>query len=603
MKKKKYDKKSYEVSREKLFSNTFFVLKYLFKTNKMLYVARFLNMAIQTAMTFIPIIFTRNILNAITEHSDMKEAFFWVIVMAITSFLANILSNVFGTFDQKQIAKTRYLANLALGKSVSKIRYEDLEHPDTKSFVGLAQEDSMIYILVLVCNFISSVIKLLGLSAIVLSFEPLIIILIAAVVTVKMIIDKKKHRRLEFYRSVWAPVNRKTNYILDLMREPKYAKEVRVNDLTDWLCKKHKKHFDEEEYPLYKSREMYDVKLNAFTFVTGIAQECIVYIILAFRVVFSGMSIGNFSMYMTGINSFSDSVSGAFWNYFRLIIMSRFAREFRYCIELEKNIKKENEICREGYEEWKEVTVEFRNVSFKYPGTDILVINNLSIIINPGETLSIVGLNGAGKTTFVKLLCRLYEPTEGTIFINKVPVNKIPLDKYYELLGVVFQDFKLFSFSARENITLNTKWDTEKLKDSIERSGLTNKIRTLENGIETSVSKDFDDYGVEFSGGEGQKLAIARTLYKDTPIIILDEPTSALDPIAEYEIYNRFHQLTEGKSTIYISHRLSSTRFTDRIAVFSDGTIIECGNHTELMQIDNGIYKNMFEMQAQYYVE
>ncbi len=314
-------------------------------------------------------------------------------------------------------------------------------------------------------------------------------------------------------------------------------------------------------------------------------------------------TIGNFSMYMTSINSFSESVSAAFWNYFRLIIMSRFAREFRYCIELENNIKKETDMHCENYESWQELTVEFRNVSFKYPGTDNLILKNLSITISPGETLSIVGINGAGKTTFVKLLCRLYEPTEGEIFVNGVPINKIPLEKYYELLGVVFQDFKLFSFSARENITLSTDWNDEKLEDSIKRSGLTEKIASLDKGIETSVSKDFDDFGIEFSGGEGQKLAIARALYKNTPLIILDEPTSALDPIAEYEIYNRFHQLTRGKSTIYISHRLSSTRFTDRIAVFSDGSLTECGNHEELMNIENGIYKNMFEMQARYYVK
>jgi len=601
MKKKKYDKKSYEVSRDKLFSNTFFVLKYLYKTNKTLYLARFLIMAVQTATPFIPIVFTRNILNAITERGDMKEAMLWVLTLALSVFAAGILSNLFGTFDQKQIAKTRYLANLELGRSVSKIRYEDLEHPDTKSFVGLAQEDSMIYILVLVCNFFSSVIKLIGLSAIVLSFEPLIIILIAAVVTVKMIIDKKKHQRLEFYRSVWAPVNRKTNYILDIMREPRFAKEVRINDLTEWLCKKHEEHFENEVYPLYKSRETEDVKLNVFTLVTGIAQECIVYLILAYRVIFNGMSIGNFSMYMTSINSFSESVSGAFWNYFRLIIMSRFAREFRYCIELEKNIKKETDTCKENYGEWKKITVEFINVSFRYPGTEKLILDGLSLKICPDEALSIVGINGAGKTTFVKLLCRLYEPTSGEILINGLPVNKIPLDKYYELLGVVFQDFKLFSFTARENVTLSTETDEDKLKTAVEKSGLSGKISSLEKGLETSVSKDFDDFGVEFSGGEGQKLAIARTLYKDAPLIILDEPTSALDPIAEYEIYSRFHKLTEGKSTVYISHRLSSTRFTDKIAVFSEGKLAEYGNHKELMRNENGIYKKMFEMQAKYY--
>ena len=185
--------------------------------------------------------------------------------------------------------------------------------------------------------------------------------------------------------------------------------------------------------------------------------------------------------------------------------------------------------------------------------------------------------------------------------MNGVPIQKIPLEQYYDLIGVVFQDFKLFSFTVRENVALDMESNDKDLLICLEKSGLTHKINTLPQKLDTLISKEFDDYGVEFSGGEGQKLAIARTLYKNAPLIILDEPTSAIDPIAEYEIYSRFHQLTEGKSTIYISHRLSSTRFTDKIAVFSEGELVEYGNHETLVQIDNGVYKRMFELQAQFY--
>ena len=215
--------------------------------------------------------------------------------------------------------------------------------------------------------------------------------------------------------------------------------------------------------------------------------------------------------------------------------------------------------------------------------------------------MSVVGVNGAGKSTFVKLLCRFYDPTAGEILFNGIPVGKIPYAQYIDLIGVVFQDFKLFSFSVRENIALSEEADRDRLRSCIEQSGLLEKIEGLPKGEDTMVDKQFDPEGIEFSGGEGQKLAIARAIYKNAPVVILDEPTSALDPIAEYDIYRRFSMLSKGKCTVYISHRLSSTKFTDKIAVFSDGFLKEYGNHQELMAVDNGIYKKMFTMQAQYY--
>ena len=232
-----------------------------------------------------------------------------------------------------------------------------------------------------------------------------------------------------------------------------------------------------------------------------------------------------------------------------------------------------------------------------------MILEHVNITVRQGETLSIVGVNGAGKTTFVRLLCRFYEPTAGEIFVNGIPAKDIALEDYYKLIGVVFQDFSLFSFTVAENIAMDTEPDTEKLDDAIVKCGLTERIKTLPRGVDTYIYKEFDPNGIELSGGEGQKVAIARAVYRDAPIIIFDEPTSALDPIAEYNIYRNFHELANGKTAIYISHRLSSTRFTDKIAVFANGTVSEYGTHDELMQTDDGIYRKMFSMQAKYYKE
>ena len=245
---------------------------------------------------------------------------------------------------------------------------------------------------------------------------------------------------------------------------------------------------------------------------------------------------------------------------------------------------------------------EFENVSFIYPNTEKIVLDNISIKIRKGEKLSIVGLNGAGKTTFIKLLCRLYTPTKGVIKYYGVDISTIKKEEYYKLLAVVFQDFKIFSFSFLDNIVLSQSLDTDRLNRSIENAGLKSKFEALPDGLNTNIYKDFDENGIEFSGGEGQKLVIARAYYKDADLVILDEPTAALDALAENEIYQNFNEITLNKTSIFISHRLASTRFCDNIAVFQNGNIVEYGDHETLLK-QNGLYSEMFKKQAQYYNE
>lgn len=246
-------------------------------------------------------------------------------------------------------------------------------------------------------------------------------------------------------------------------------------------------------------------------------------------------------------------------------------------------------------------TIEFKNVSFKYPGSEKFSLKDINITIKSGTKLSIVGENGAGKTTFVKLLMRLYDPTEGEILFNGVNIKDIDYELYMALFSTVFQDYKLFALSLKENVALSLPINEMKVQQVLERVGLGEKLHKLPKGINTAVYKNFDETGFEPSGGEGQKIALARALYKDAPIVVLDEPTAALDPRAEYEIYQNFNYLVEGKTAVYISHRLSSTKFCDAIIVLNNGEIAEYGSHNELINKKNGLYKELFHMQAQYY--
>lgn len=245
--------------------------------------------------------------------------------------------------------------------------------------------------------------------------------------------------------------------------------------------------------------------------------------------------------------------------------------------------------------------VEFRNVSFKYPGSENYALRNVNMKFEIGKRLAVVGMNGSGKTTFIKLLCRLYDPTEGEILLNGIDIRKYNYAEYMNIFSVVFQDFKLFSLTLGENVASGSNIDREKVIDCLNKAGFGGRLAEMPNGIDTYLYTDYEKDGVNVSGGEAQKIAIARALYKDSPFIILDEPTAALDPIAEAEIYGKFDEIAGDKTAIYISHRLSSCKFCDEIAVFHEGAVIQQGTHASLVADESGKYYELWHAQAQYY--
>ena len=246
--------------------------------------------------------------------------------------------------------------------------------------------------------------------------------------------------------------------------------------------------------------------------------------------------------------------------------------------------------------------IEFRDVSFKYPGTDTWALRRVSMKFEVGERLAVVGENGSGKTTFIKLLCRLYDPTEGEILLNGIDIRKYRYDNYLALFSVVFQDFKLLSQPLGANVAAAEGYDRVRAADCLEQAGFGPRLAELPKGLDTCLYREFEDSGVEISGGEAQKIALARVLYQDAPFIVLDEPTAALDPEAEAEVYTKFNDIVEDKTAIYISHRLSSCRFCDEIAVFDHGQVVQQGTHDALVETE-GKYKALWEAQAQYYQE
>lgn len=245
--------------------------------------------------------------------------------------------------------------------------------------------------------------------------------------------------------------------------------------------------------------------------------------------------------------------------------------------------------------------VEFRNVSFKYPGSETWALKNVSMKFQIGKRLAIVGENGSGKTTFIKLLCRLYDPQEGEILLNGIDIRKYRYDDYMGVFSIVFQDFQLISQSLGSNVAGSVDYDPQRVKNALTDAGFGPRLESLPKGLDTQLYKDYGEDGIEVSGGEAQKIAIARALYKDAPFIILDEPTAALDPMAEAEIYDKFNEISGDKTAIYISHRLSSCKFCDEILVFDRGSILQQGTHEALLEQASGKYAQLWNAQAQYY--
>ena len=484
---------------------------------------------------------------------------------------------------------------------MSELPFSDIENPRIRDFISLARDTTLFSrVINATTSILGSLVAVFTYSTILMYIQPWLILVIAINICVQLIIGSFKLRDNEKWRTAQEPIFRRLWYYEGLLCDPRYGKELRVNRLQAWISEKANSVYKDKCAPIVKTNAKNINLLDLIAQIIKIAETVFVYFFLAFKVVFNGMLIGDFTFYLSNTTNFSNALTGLINNIIELNECGTFIREFRFFDSLHK--KQLSVYDDAGKHKSDNYTIEFRNVSFRYPDTEQNVLNGISFKINNGEKLSLVGVNGSGKTTLVKLLCRFYEPTEGSIYIGGVNIRKYNPREYNKLLGVVFQDFKLFSFSVKENITMGEPEEPFHIDDCLVRCGLKEKVNGLEQGTDTFVYKDFDENGVEFSGGEGQKLAIARALYKNAPIMVLDEPTASLDPIAEYEIFKRIRSVTQEKTAVIISHRLSTTQFADKIAVLQKGLLVEFGSHSDLMKIENGVYRKMFSIQKENYL-
>lgn len=432
--------------------------------------------------------------------------------------------------------------------------------------------------------------------------RPLFIVTIVAAIAVMagviLIVASKINKSYLEANEKYAELDRIFYSFIDILGDYKTGKEIRLykeQNLIDNITTQ--KILTDGEITLRKI-SMRTAKSSSFIAILGALVGFGVYLFVGVKGSFGLFGIGSLVLYcgsfmqiISGIMMFANTLG-------KLKEILSLARDYFKILEAESTMiygNRELDLTN-GFE------IEFNNVSFKYPKSDIYALKQINLKISNGEKLAVVGRNGSGKTTFIKLLCRLYDVDEGEILINGINIKEYTRDSLNKLYSIVFQDYKILSLTVADNISANDECDKDMLNSALDKANIKDRIEAMPQKEKTYLYKDLDKSGVEISGGEAQKLALARALYKDSPIVILDEPTAALDPIAENEIYSRFNSFVENKTAIYISHRLSSCAFCDRIAVFDNAELVETGTHNELISA-NGRYAELWNAQASYYLE
>lgn len=543
-------------------------------------------------------------------ETHIRKSIIFVIITLIAEFVSsgiNQTANALINIDRQWF--DRFFMELLCDKSMN-MDFQYTEDPVALDIQNKAKEGMSWYsggVVGIIDTFyylIYNVVLLCTVVTIIAVYCPLLLpVQILAMATVMFFeMKSQKIRTNSFLKQ--AKSNRIFNYFLYRLSDFRFGKDIRMYDSADMMNSRTNE-FAALQVDAWKEQAEGTARNEYGSDVANALRDGISYLYMGIRAIRGYINLGEFTMCVTAASRLYGSMLSIGERITQLVEKSTYAHRYLIFDELPPAKEYGTESVKEG-----EHTIEFKDVSFKYPRAESYVLEHVNITIRPNEHLSVVGLNGAGKTTFIKLLCRLYDVTDGQILVDGRDIRDYSKSEYRKLFSVVFQDFKLFAFSLRDNIEMGNvdeditddkKYD--RIVEVLKLSGLYEDAMKLDNGLDTTLFKSFDEHGTDLSGGQQQKTAISRALYRNAPVVILDEPTAALDPIAEYEIYRKFDTLVGNKSAIYISHRLSSCKFCDRIAVFADKTIKEYGTHDELVRKPGGIYAEMFQTQAQYYVD
>lgn len=597
------EKKKYSVP-----SNIFYALKNIWRWDKGFYGFFFCLLAASISVSVAEIYFPKVLINSLDQGVDLCSA-----TQKICGYLGALLAlNLIRLICNAKLSARKYSISQryqnAIWEKYMRTDYANTNSPEENIKFQNAINDANSncaaeFIWQPLFDLAKCVIGIITYGLIIATVSPWIVLLLFFSASLTYLLGRWVTNYSEKNKDKIAALDRKIGYLTTLSSNFEHAKDIRLFSLSSWI--------NTLLYGFQSEKLMWTKKVNLRTFFVDCAtallsliRDCAAYVVLLMLLLRDRIDVGTFVFLFGAIVGFSVWINGISTKINEVVAKGIKVGYYREYFNIQDKFN-HGEGCALPKTADYPLAIRFENVSYRYPGEDsgIDTLKNINFRINPGEKIAIVGPNGAGKTTLVKLLCGLYMPTAGTIFVNGMDIKQYNIEEYYSIISAVFQDTYLLPVTVEEFVTSSLpEKNRDKLKSVLRSVGIDKKINTLSNGVETHLMKGVFNDSIDFSGGERQKLMLARAIYKDAPILILDEPTAALDPLAENEIYLQYNSLAKNRTSIYISHRLAATRFCDRIFYLENGEIVEEGSHEDLMKL-RGKYSAMFEMQSQQYKE
>ena len=562
--------------------------------------------AVSILLSLTQLFIVPSILGAVAANVSVKELTAILLLFTGAFILLSAAEAYFSSCAQFGRIEIRLIIGSMIQNKALTMSYPDIENQnvrkkmDKASMLVASNSAATEAIWTTLMNLLKNMVEFMVFLSLLTALNPLMLSTVLVTTIISFFVSNYLGGWGYRHRDEESEYSRRMNYLSEKSRDYTLAKDVRIFEMRGWI-----EDIFGSTLRLYRSfvarGELVYICGNILDVVLAFMRNGIVYFFLIQAVLKGEMTAAQFVLYFNTVNAFTGGIGKIMTDLAALRKQSLDISAVREFLDYPETFKME-----EGIPITPDLNISYQiklqDVSFRYPGAEKDTLSHINLTIRPGEKLAIVGPNGAGKTTLIKLICGFLNPTEGKVLLNDTDIQTFNRRDYYRLFSAVFQDFSVLDVTIAENIAQSDEnINRERMKRCIDQAGLTEKIGRLPDGADTHLGKVFED-GIHLSGGELQRLMLARALYKNAPIIVLDEPTSALDPIAESEIYNKYSELTKGRMAIYISHRLASTRFCDRIILISEGSIDEEGTHDELI-IRNGHYADLFEIQSRYYKE